>query len=251
MCCKLPRKCNISKLKKVPLKRQVDLSKLPRHIAIIMDGNGRWAKKRMLPRIVGHTNGVKTVKKIVEFARKLNIEVLTLYAFSTENWQRPTDEVSGIMSLLKTYLKKETDNMLKNQISFRTIGDISKMSSDIQTELKNAVEKTKEMKGLILNVALNYGSRQEILRACKNLMEKGIKNPTEQDFSDNLYTEGLPDPDLLIRTSGEQRISNFLLWQIAYSEIYITDVLWPDFNEEEFLKAIVEYQKRDRRFGKV
>jgi undecaprenyl diphosphate synthase len=216
-----------------------------------MDGNGRWAKKRMLPRIVGHTNGVKTVKKIVEFTRKLNIEVLTLYAFSTENWQRPTDEVSGIMSLLKTYLKKETDNMLKNQISFRTIGDISKMSSDIQTELKNAVEKTKEMKGLILNVALNYGSRQEILRACKNLMEKGIKNPTEQDFSDNLYTEGLPDPDLLIRTSGEQRISNFLLWQIAYSEIYITDVLWPDFNEEEFLKAIVEYQKRDRRFGKV
>jgi len=239
------------KIKKVPLKRQVDLSKLPKHIAIIMDGNGRWAKKRMLPRIVGHTNGVKTVKKIVEFTRKLNIEVLTLYAFSTENWQRPTDEVSGIMSLLKTYLKKETDNMLKNQISFRTIGDISKMSSDIQTELKNAVEKTKEMKGLILNVALNYGSRQEILRACKNLMEKGIKNPTEQDFSDNLYTEGLPDPDLLIRTSGEQRISNFLLWQIAYSEIYITDVLWPDFNEEEFLKAIVEYQKRDRRFGKV
>ena len=233
------------------LKEQIDLTKLPKHVAIIMDGNGRWAKKRMLPRIIGHTNGVKTVKKIVEFARKLNIQVLTLYAFSTENWQRPKDEVSGIMTLLKTYLKSELENMIENQISFRVSGDISKMSDDIQKELKDAMDKTKDLKGLVLNVALNYGSRQEILMACKSLIDKGIKNPTETDFEDCLYTRGLPDPDLLIRTSNEKRISNFLLWQIAYTEIYITDVLWPDFNEEEFCKAILDYQKRDRRFGKV
>ncbi len=239
------------KSKKVSLKEKIDLTKLPKHIAIIMDGNGRWAKKRLLPRIIGHTNGVKTVKKIVELARELNIQVLTLYAFSTENWQRPADEVSGIMTLLKTYLKSELENMIENQISFRVIGDISKMSKDIQAELKNAVEKTKDMKGLVLNVALNYGSRQEILMACKSLIDKGIKNPTEQDLSDSLYTKGLPDPDLLIRTSGEMRISNFLLWQIAYTEIYITNVLWPDFKEEEFYKAIVEFQTRDRRFGKI
>ncbi|MBO7611937.1 MAG: isoprenyl transferase [Elusimicrobia bacterium] len=233
------------------LKEQIDLTKLPKHIAIIMDGNGRWAKKRLLPRIIGHTNGVKTVKKIVEFARKLNIQVLTLYAFSTENWQRPKDEVAGIMTLLKTYLKSELDNMIENQISFRVVGDISRMSEEIQAELKTAIDKTKDMKGLVLNIALNYGSRQEILMACKNLIDKGIKNPTEQDLSDSLYTKGLPDPDLLIRTSGEMRISNFLLWQIAYTEIYVTDILWPDFNEDEFCKAIIDYQKRDRRFGKV
>ena len=233
------------------LKEQIDLTKLPKHVAIIMDGNGRWAKKRMLPRIIGHTNGVKTVKKIVEFARKLNIQVLTLYAFSTENWQRPKDEVSGIMTLLKTYLKSELENMIENQISFRVSGDISRMSEDIQAELKEAIDKTKDMKSLVLNLALNYGSRQEILMACRDLMSKGITDPTEQDFSDCLYTKGLPDPDLLIRTSGEMRISNFLLWQIAYTEIYVTDVLWPDFNEDEFCKAIIDYQKRDRRFGKV
>ena len=233
------------------LREQIDLARLPKHIAIIMDGNGRWAKKRLLPRIVGHTNGVKTVKKIVELARELNVQVLTLYAFSTENWQRPKDEVSGIMTLLKTYLKNELDNMIKNGVSFRVSGDISRMSEDIQKELKDAIEKTKDMKSLVLNLALNYGSRQEILRACKSLIDKGIKDPTEQDFSDCLYTKGLPDPDLLIRTSGEMRISNFLLWQLAYTEIYITDVLWPDFDEDEFCKAIIEYQKRDRRFGKV
>lgn len=251
MCSKLSGKCNITKIKKVSFKEQIDLAKLPKHIAIIMDGNGRWAKKKMLPRVVGHTNGVKTVKKIVELARKLNIQVLTLYAFSTENWQRPKDEISGIMALLKTYLKKELANMLENGISFRVVGDILKMSEDIQIELKNAVDKTKDMKNLVLNVALNYGSRQEILMACKSLIDRGIKNPTEQDFSDSLYTKGLPDPDLLIRTSGEERISNFLLWQIAYTEIYITPVLWPDFDEEEFCKALVEYQKRDRRYGKI
>ena len=199
------------------LQEQIDLSKLPKHVAIIMDGNGRWAKKRMLPRIVGHNNGVKTVRKIVEFAAKLNIQVLTLYAFSTENWQRPKDEVSGIMTLLKTYLKSELNTLIENQVSLRVSGDISKMSDDIQKELKDAMDKTKDLKGLVLNVALNYGSRQEILMACKSLIDKGIKNPTEKDFEDCLYTRGLPDPDLLIRTS----------------------------------KAILDYQKRDRRFGKV
>ncbi len=230
---------------------QIDLSKLPQHIAIIMDGNGRWAKKRILPRLIGHTTGVKTVKKIVEFARKLNVKVLTLYAFSAENWQRPEDEVSGIMKLLKVYLANETDNMINNGIALNVIGDISRMPEELQKDIKNAVEKTKNNKAMILNIALSYGARQEILRACKILIDKGIKNPTEKDFSDSLYTAGLPDPDLLIRTSGEKRISNFLLWQIAYSEIYVTDVLWPDFNEEEFIKAILDYQKRERRFGKI
>ena len=233
----------------VSLDKLIDLKKLPKHVAIIMDGNGRWAKKQMLPRIIGHNNGVKTVKKIVELTRKLNIQVLTLYAFSTENWQRPEDEVSAIMALLKTYLKSELATMIKKGISFRVIGDISRMSKEIQEELKKVIDKTKYMKGLVLNVALNYGSRQEILRACKNLIDKGIKNPTEQDFSDSLYTKGLPDPDLLIRTSGEKRLSNFLLWQIAYTEIYVTKTLWPDFTEEDFYKAIIDYQKRDRRFG--
>ena len=233
----------------VSLDKLIDLKKLPKHVAIIMDGNGRWAKKQMLPRIIGHNNGVKTVKKIVELTRKLNIQVLTLYAFSTENWQRPEDEVSAIMALLKTYLKSELATMIKNGISFRVIGDISRMSKEIQEELKKVIDKTKYMKGLVLNIALNYGSRQEILRACKTLIDRGIKNPTEQDFSDSLYTKGLPDPDLLIRTSGEKRLSNFLLWQIAYTEIYVTKTLWPDFTEEDFYKAIIDYQKRDRRFG--
>lgn len=233
------------------LKEKIDTSKLPKHIAIIMDGNGRWAKKKFLPRIIGHTNGVKTVKNIVECARKLNIRVLTLYAFSTENWIRPQEEISGLMNLLKNYLKSELETMLTNKISFRVIGDINKFSKDLQDEILSVTEKTKNNKEMILNIALNYGARQELLRAFTLLQKQNITNPTEQDISNNLYTSGLPDPDLLIRTSGEMRISNFLLWQIAYSEIYITDVLWPDFNEEEFYKAIIEYQKRERRFGGI
>lgn len=233
------------------LKEKIDLSKLPKHIAIIMDGNGRWAKKRFLPRIIGHTNGVKTVKEIVQCARELNIKVLTLYAFSTENWIRPQDEVAGIMNLLKTHLKSELDTMLSNKISFNVLGDISKFSKDLQEELINVTEKTKNNKEMTLNVALNYGSRQELIRAFKLLQEKNVSDITEQDISDSLYTKGMPDPDLLIRTSGEMRISNFLLWQIAYSEIYITDVLWPDFTKDEFYKAIIEYQKRERRFGGI
>ncbi len=233
------------------LKEQIDSSKLPKHIAIIMDGNGRWAKKKFLPRIIGHTNGVKTVKEIVQCARELNIKVLTLYAFSTENWIRPKDEVAGIMNLLKTHLKSELETMLSNKISFNVLGDISKFSKDLQDEIINVMERTKDNKEMTLNVALNYGARQELVRAFKLLQEKNVTDITEQDITDNLYTKGMPDPDLLIRTSGEMRISNFLLWQIAYSEIYITDVLWPDFTKEEFYKAIIEYQKRERRFGGI
>ena len=233
------------------LKDKINLSLLPKHVAIIMDGNGRWAKKRFLPRIIGHTNGVKTVKNIVEISRKLNIQVLTLYAFSTENWARPKEEVSGLMTILKKYLKEELSNMMENNISFRILGDISKFSEDIQTEIKNVIDKTKLNDGLILNLALNYGSRQEILRAFKYLREHNINEPSEKDMSAALYTAGLPDPDLLIRTSGEKRISNFLLWQLAYTEIYITDVLWPDFLEEEFYKALIDFQGRERRYGGI
>jgi undecaprenyl diphosphate synthase len=176
---------------------------------------------------------------------------LTLYAFSTENWKRPEEEISGLMWLLKKYLKSELATMQKNNISFRVIGDISKFPEDIIAEIKNVCEKTKNNDAMIFNFALNYGSRQEILRAVKNIIDKKIDTPSEQDISDNLYTAGQPDPDLLIRTSGEMRISNFLLWQIAYSEIYITDVLWPDFSDEEFYKAIIAYQQRERRFGGI
>lgn len=233
------------------LKEKLDLAKLPKHIAIIMDGNGRWAKSKFLPRFIGHTNGVKTVKNIVELSRKLNIKVLTLYAFSTENWQRPQEEISGLISLLISYLKSEIESMIKNQISFRILGDISRFPKEVQDEITNVCNKTKDNTGLVLNIALNYGARQELIKAFKSLYENKIDNPTEEDISNSLYTKGLPDPDLLIRTSGEMRISNFLLWQIAYAEIYITNVLWPDFSEEEFYKAILEYQKRDRRFGSI
>lgn len=233
------------------LKEKIDFLKLPQHVAIIMDGNGRWAQNKFLPRFIGHTNGVKTVKNIVELASSINIKVLTLYAFSTENWKRPKDEIFGLMTLLGSYLKSELSSMIKNNISFRVLGDTSKLPEEIQNEIANVCEKTKNNTGLILNIALNYGSRQEILKAVKNIIDKKIDNPTEQDIADNLYTKSLPDPDLLIRTSGEMRISNFLLWQIAYSEIYVTDVLWPDFSEEEFYKAIFEYQKRIRKFGAI
>lgn len=233
------------------LKEKIDFLKLPQHVAIIMDGNGRWAQNKFLPRFIGHTNGVKTVKNIVELASSINIKVLTLYAFSTENWKRPKDEIFGLMTLLGSYLKSELASMMKNNISFRVLGDTSKLPEEIQNEISNVCKKTKDNTGLILNIALNYGSRQEILKAVKNIIDKKIDNPTEQDISDNLYTKFLPDPDLLIRTSGEMRISNFLLWQIAYSEIYVTDVLWPDFSEEEFYKAIFEYQKRVRKFGGI
>jgi undecaprenyl diphosphate synthase len=226
-----------------------------------MDGNGRWAKTRNLPRIMGHKAGSKSVKKIVSTARELNLEVLTLYAFSTENWKRPSKEVQGLMTLLKTYLKSELNNMLKNNISLRCLGDIDKLPADVRKVLDQVIRETDEREegsaGLILNLALSYGSRAEIIRAARIMAEKcmaGQFSPddfSEKLFTSHLYTAGLPDPDLLIRTGGESRLSNFLLWQASYAEIYITETMWPDFQGEDLIKAINDYQSRERRFGKT
>ncbi|MDR1196129.1 MAG: isoprenyl transferase [Endomicrobium sp.] len=228
---------------------EIDFSSLPKHVAIIMDGNGRWAKKRSLPRILGHKQGVRTVKEIVKASSSLGIRVLTLYAFSTENWKRPQSEIKGLFSLLLQFLKKELREIHKNNVRLRILGDISKFPDKIQKELLSACELTGNNTGLEFNIALNYGARQEILRAFEKMAQEGIKDFTEEKFSEFLYTRGQPDPDLLIRTSGEMRISNFLLWQIAYCEIYITEKFWPDFNENDLKEAIIEYQKRERRFG--
>ncbi len=230
---------------------EIELSKLPRHIAIIMDGNGRWAKKKSLPRVFGHKQGVKTVKSVVKAADSLGIKVLTLYAFSTENWKRPQTEIKALFSLLLQFLKKELKELHANGVKLRILGDISKFPDNIQKEIEKVRGLTAENKGLELNIALNYGSRQEIIRAFGKIAEKGIKNPTEEDISEYLYTAGQPDPDLLIRTSGEMRISNFLLWQIAYSEIYVTEKLWPDFSKKDLEDAVTDYQKRERRFGGI
>jgi len=220
-----------------------------------MDGNGRWAKRRGFPRIMGHRQGVKAVRSTVRLCRELNIPVLTLYAFSQENWGRPKEEVSALMDLLYDYLKSELDEMLGNQISFRAIGQIERLPERVRTCLLDTIERTSSNTAMILNLALSYGGRAEIVGAARRLAHKclsGILNPEDIDevmFSSNLDTAGLPDPDLLIRTSGENRLSNFLLFQTAYSEFYITPAFWPDFDKEEFLKALFEYQKRERRFG--
>ncbi len=222
-----------------------------------MDGNGRWAKQRGLPRVAGHREGVKSVRAIVEACGELGIGVLTLYTFSTENWKRPAEEVSALMRLLLRTLRKEVDEMVRNNIRLMTIGDISRLPSDAHQGILEGIETTKQNTGLILNLALNYGGREEILSAVRNLarrVNKGSLNPDEIDGSmlqTELHTNGLPDPDLLIRTSGEFRLSNFLLWQMAYTEIHITDVLWPDFRRANLFEAVIDYQKRERRFGKV
>ncbi len=232
-----------------------DLIRLPRHVAIIMDGNGRWANRRALPRIMGHRQGVKAVRSTVRLCRELNIPVLTLYAFSQENWGRPRAEVSALMDLLHDYLTGELDEMLGNQISLRAIGQIERLPERVRTCLLDTIERTSSNTAMILNLALSYGGRAEIVGAVRRLAHKclsGILNPEDIDeamFASNLDTAGLPDPDLLIRTSGENRLSNFLLFQTAYSEFYITPVLWPDFDKEELFKALFEYQKRERRFG--
>ncbi|MCL2484980.1 MAG: isoprenyl transferase [Endomicrobia bacterium] len=230
---------------------EIDFSTLPKHIAIIMDGNGRWAKKKSLPRIFGHKQGVKTVKEIVKAATSLDIKVLTLYAFSTENWKRPVSEINALFTLLLQFLKKELKEFSESGVRLRILGDISALPEKVQNEIKKVLDLTSKNKGLQLNIALNYGARQELIECFKNLAKKGINNPTEQEISDSLYTAGQPDPDLLIRTSGEHRISNFLLWQIAYSEIYVTDKLWPDFTKKDLEQAIAEFQKRERRFGGI
>ena len=239
----------------------LDPKRMPRHVAIIMDGNGRWAKQRNLPRIMGHKAGTESVKNIVRTARELNLEVLTLYAFSTENWKRPSFEVQSIMALLKTYLKSELKSMLENDISLRCIGEIEKMPADVQEILTEAIHetalKTGDKPGLVLNLALSYGSRSEIVRAARIMAEKCVKGQfdpediSEQLFASHLYTVGLPDPDLLIRSGGEARLSNFLLWQLSYAELYITETMWPDFKGENLIEAIRYYQSRERRFGQT
>jgi len=230
---------------------------LPRHIAIIMDGNGRWAKARGLPRIAGHREGVRTVRKITEICGRLDIQTLTLYTFSSENWNRPIIEVGALMKLLVNSLRREVDDLMKNNVRFTVIGEINSFDSKVQNELLDAIQKTKHNSGLNLNLALSYGGRQEILLAVKKLIEKvtsgeiAISDIDETLFSQLLYTNNLNDPDLLIRTGGEFRISNFLLWQIAYTEIHVTDLFWPEFDKQNLMEAIYEYQNRERRYGKI
>ena len=233
------------------LARQVNFEQLPAHVAIIMDGNGRWAAQRHLPRVQGHRAGIDSVRDVVETSARLGIEVLTLYAFSLENWKRPEAEVSTLMALLKRYLRLELRTLLDNNIRFRVIGRSQDLPSDIQDELADAIDRTSNNTGLLFNIALNYGGRAEIVDAARRMLESGIApaDIDERRFSEFLYTAGQPDPDLLIRTSGEMRISNFLLWQIAYAEIWVTDTLWPDFRAPHLLQAVLEYQKRDRRYG--
>ena len=238
-----------------PANASLDLSRLPRHVAIIMDGNGRWAKRRGYLRVRGHLTGVESVRVVVRLARKLGIEYLTLYAFSDENWQRPTTEIRALMNILSRFVRRELPELRENQIVLRAIGDLARLPENIQRELIRAEEASREGARMTLSLALSYGGRNEILRAAQSLAEDlraGRLQPqdiTPESFASHLYTAGMPDPDLLIRTSGEYRLSNFLLWQTAYTELYFTDTLWPDFREEEFIKALLEYQHRYRRFG--
>lgn len=231
------------------------LKKIPTHVAIIMDGNGRWAKKRNMPRVKGHYEGMQTVKKITKYASKLGIQYLTLYAFSTENWARPKEEVSYLMDLPEKMFTSFMPELMENNVKVEVIGVVEKLPESTRKAVEDAIEQTKNNTGLKLIFALNYGSKDEIVTAVKRIAQGAANNEykveeiDEQLISDNLFTKDTPDPDLLIRTSGEQRISNFLLWQIAYSEFIFTKVAWPDFVEEEFYKALLEYQSRDRRFG--
>ncbi|MFH0947556.1 MAG: isoprenyl transferase [Elusimicrobiota bacterium] len=223
---------------------------IPKHIAIIMDGNGRWAKKRGLPRLYGHHAGMKSVREIVIAANDIGVGVLTLYAFSTENWNRPKSEIKGLFGLLKLFIKKELGRLHKNNVKVNIIGRLSELPIDIVKLVEEAMEKTSKNTGMILNIALNYGGRQEIVDAVNKIITDGThKKVDEKIFEKYLYTTNLPSPDLIIRTSGESRISNFLLWQSAYSEFYMTSILWPDFKKKNLIEAIDEYQKRNRRFG--
>lgn len=239
------------------LLRQIDPERLPRHIAIIMDGNGRWALRRHQPRVMGHRAGAESARIVVEAAARLEIPILTLYAFSMENWKRPTDEVEALMTLLREFLRKELDTLKSNGIRLRVIGRMEGLDAEIQQHLRHAMQETEANRRLLLNVALNYSGRAEIVdavrRLCRDCLEKRIDPQAiaEDTFSRYLYTADVPDPDLLIRTSGEMRLSNFLLWQIAYTELYLTETLWPDFRRAHLFSAIIEYQKRERRYGGV
>jgi len=232
---------------------QIDLERLPQHIAMIMDGNGRWAKKRHLPRIAGHRAGIRAVRQSVETAARLGVPYLTLYAFSLENWKRPHTEIKLLMDLLREYLKKEIAELNRQNIRLGVIGRIEELPKTVQKDLTNALEKTGNNSGLRLTLALNYGARAEMVDAVRKLAEKlksnGSVDITEAMLSQCLYTRDMPDPDLLIRTSGELRVSNFLLWQIAYAEIWVTETLWPDFTQNDLFQAIIDYQKRERRYG--
>jgi undecaprenyl diphosphate synthase len=235
------------------LARQVNFEQLPAHVAIIMDGNGRWAAQRHLPRVEGHRAGIDSVRDVVETSARLGIPVLTLYAFSVENWKRPRAEVSTLMMLLKRYIRLELDNLNRNNIRFRVIGRSEELAADVQQELQIGIRQTAANTGMLFNIALNYGGRTEIVDAVRRALAEGIAadDMDERRFSGLLYTAGLPDPDLLIRTSGEMRVSNFLLWQIAYAEIWVTETLWPDFRRRDLLEAVLAYQKRDRRYGGI
>jgi undecaprenyl diphosphate synthase len=241
----------------MPLKEQINTQKLPSHIAVIMDGNGRWAKQRGLDRVFGHQQGVNAVRNVIEAAAEIGVSYLTLYAFSTENWGRPDEEVSALMGIMIQSLNKETDNLIKNNIRMMTIGDVDRLADDVRERLCDTINLTSTCTGLKLIIALSYSSRWEITEAARKLakdVKKGtvdIDSVDEEKFEKYLTTAGIPDPDLMIRTSGEMRISNFLLWQIAYTELYITEVLWPDFGKDDLYKAVINYQSRERRFGKT
>ena len=235
------------------LARQINFERLPKHVAIIMDGNGRWAAQRHLPRVEGHRAGIESVREVVEGSARLGVQVLTLYAFSVENWKRPPTEVSTLMMLLKRYLRSELNTLLGNDIRFKVIGRMEDLARDVQRELRDAEEKTAANAGMQFNIALNYGGRAEIVEAARRMIADGLA-PDQIDearVSSYLYTAGQPDPDLLIRTSGEMRVSNFLLWQIAYAEIWVTDTLWPEFRQLHLFEAILAYQKRERRYGGI
>ncbi|HHV47118.1 MAG TPA: isoprenyl transferase [Tissierellia bacterium] len=239
------------------LKNKIDMNRIPEHIGIIMDGNGRWAKKRGLPRTAGHREGVKRVTEIVEAAFKINVKYLSLYAFSTENWKRPSDEIEALMKLLVQYINKEIERIHKNNIKVQVMGDITKLPQSVVKEVNRAIDLTKDNTGMVLNIGLNYGGRDEIIRAVKQILEDfklGKIKPediNDSSFKDYLYTKEMPDPDLLIRPSGELRLSNFMLYQVAYTEFWYSDIYWPDFREEHLYQAIIDYQKRDRRFGGI
>lgn len=243
--------------KKYDVPDALALDKLPAHVAVIMDGNGRWAKARNLPRLAGHQRGVEALKTIIRYSSDIGIRYLTVYAFSTENWNRPQEEVDGLMELLVRFLRAEIEELHANRVRMKVLGDISKLPAAGRNEIENALALTAHNTGLTFNIALNYGSRDEILKGVRKLAEEvkaGSLEPeaiTETMFSEALYTAGIPDPDLLIRTSGELRISNYLLWQIAYSELWFTETPWPDFTPEEMNKALMAFQDRDRRYGKI
>lgn len=247
------RKSETTEVKDIPL----DMDRIPKHIGIIMDGNGRWAKKRNLPRTMGHKAGVETIRRILKECNRLGVRYLTLYAFSTENWKRPQDEVNALMSLLIEYLKKELKELHENNVVVNYVGNVEKLPQKAQQALVDAWELTKNNSGVQMNLALNYGGREEIIQGVRNLLkavgegEFSMSDLSEESFKDFLYTKGQPDPELIIRPSGELRLSNFLLYQGAYSELWFNQIFWPDFTEEHLRMAILDYQRRDRRFGGI